>query len=240
MITIASISGGKDSIAMAIEMHKRGEKVDHYIYVDTGVHFPEQEVAIKHLEELLGITITRLRFPHSFWHYAVEIEHKKQTHGKRTHGYGIPSWRNRWCTSVKLVVIRRFIRETLKLKKGECVHLIGIAADEPKRLKPREDARYPLAEYGITEARALEICRENGIFMPGESFYDHASRLSCFCCPFTRVKEAVALYKHRPELWQYIKDLEKATGMAWRTDHGTEYYERLAEEDSNGRCNRDS
>ena len=113
-VTIASISGGKDSIAMAIEMHKRGERVDHYLYVDTGVHFPEQAQAINQLEALIGVKVTRLEFPHSFWHYAVEVEHKKPTHGKRTHGYGIPAWRSRWCTSVKVNTIRRYVREVLR------------------------------------------------------------------------------------------------------------------------------
>lgn len=40
------------------------------------------------------------------------------------------------------------------------MHYVGIAADEPNRIKGEQ---YPLVDQGITEAEALRICYDRGL-----------------------------------------------------------------------------
>lgn len=57
---------------------------------------------------------------------------------------------------------REPVQEFMKvhgLHKGNTKNYIGIAADEPKRV---HDDIYPLFEWGITEAQALDFCYSRG------------------------------------------------------------------------------
>ena len=87
---------------------------------------------------------------------------------------------------------------------------IGFAADEQYRLKRKtnqsERKHYPLVEWGITEAQALEGCRQAGYTWDG--LYDHFSRVSCWCCPFQSLDELRALYRSFPELWAKLRALD--------------------------------
>ena len=48
---------------------------------------------------------------------------------------------------------------------GEYTAVVGIAADEPKRInrKTERDNLLPLVKYGITEAEAFKICERGGV-----------------------------------------------------------------------------
>lgn len=48
---------------------------------------------------------------------------------------------------------------------GEYTAVVGIAADEEKRIhrKAEKDNFLPLVEYGIVEADAFKICKEGGV-----------------------------------------------------------------------------
>jgi hypothetical protein len=101
--------------------------------------------------------------------------------------------------------------------------LIGIAVDEPKRIKPDKMKRYPLVEYGMTEADCLKYCQERGFYV-GDSPYKHIPRMSCYCCPLCNNKQVKYLVRHRPELWADIKRMEALCGEKWKA--GTDFYEK--------------
>jgi hypothetical protein len=84
------------------------------------------------------------------------------------------------------------------------VNYVGIAADEAWRCK---EERYPLVEWGITEAMALQICYDHGFDFGG--LYQIYRRASCWCCPFQRIGELRNLRKHHPELWARLRELDK-------------------------------
>ena len=90
--------------------------------------------------------------------------------------------------------------------KGElgAIHYVGIAADEAWRCK---DERYPLVEWGITEAQALQACYDRGFDFGG--LYEIYHRASCWCCPFQRIDELRKLRKHHPELWEKLLELDR-------------------------------
>lgn len=96
-------------------------------------------------------------------------------------------------------------KEVNRLKKEKnAVHYVGIAADEPKRIK---NDQYPLVEWGITEAQALRICYDRGFDWSG--LYEIYHRCSCWCCPLQRIDELRKLRKHHPELWARLLELDR-------------------------------
>lgn len=231
MFYTASISGGKDSICMGLLLLEKGYPVDDFIFFDLGVEYPETYEAIAKFEQDTGRKVAIVKPPlGDFWYYACEHEYigRQKVKGIPQKGYGFPSFCIRWCTRLKKEAIGSF-EYSKGYSKTNTIQYIGIAFDEPKRIHNFPDKRYPLYEWGITEAEALKICRDRGYFKSPHP-YDYNNRVSCFCCPFTNQKQIEYLIEHRPELWQKIKDHEippEVSGsqrFQWQLK-GTQYFE---------------
>ena len=211
-----SLSGGKDSSCLLILMIEKGLPIDCVLYADTGMEFPEMEAHIAKLDDFLfqerGIHITTLRHPHGFEWMMFEEPKQKPSCLERRARLGIPPYGNgwpgikvRWCTGqLKTHLITK---ETNRLKKEKnALHHIGIAADEAHRCKDDPHNRYPLVEWGITEAQALQICYDRGYDWGG--LYEIYRRASCWCCPFQRIDELRKLRHHHPELWVRLLNMD--------------------------------
>ena len=208
-----SLSGGKDSTAMLLLMLERGMPIDLVLCADTGMEFPEMYGHLAkvdaHLFRERGIHITTLRHPKGFeWlmfekplEKAASIA-KRQALGIPPQGNGWPGMRVRWCTGqLKSHLISK---EVNRLKgQHDAIHYIGIAADEPKRVKGEA---YPLVDWGITEAQALQICYDRDFDFGG--LYQIYRRASCWCCPFQRIGELRKLRQHHPELWAHLLEMD--------------------------------
>ena len=163
---VVSLSGGKDSTAMLLLMVEKGLPIDMVITADTGMEFPEMKEHLDKLDQYLfrerGFHITVLRHPKGFeWLMFYEPKRKAKTIEKRNNlgislqGNGWPCVKVRWCTGqLKTHLISKKI-SSLK-KNGVAIQYVGIAADEPKRIK---DKTYPLDDWQIREREALRICR---------------------------------------------------------------------------------
>ena len=164
----ASISGGKDSICMGLLLIERGYPVDDFIFFDMGVEYPETYDAIAKFERDIGRKVARVTPPlGDFWWYYNEKKYiaKKKMDGVEMNGYGCPTFASRWCTALKREAIKKYERQK-NYSKSNTIQYIGIAADEPKRIRNFADKRYPLYEWGITEADALNYCRSRGYYPP--------------------------------------------------------------------------
>lgn len=192
--TVVSLSGGKDSTAMLLMMLERGETVDEIVFFDTGWEFPQMHDHLDKIEKNEGVAITRLKPEKPFEFYLLDYE---KTKGKRkgTKGYGFPTPRARWCTRIKTETIGKYLKGL-----GDVEVCVGIAADEPKRVK--DGKRYPLVEYGVTETQALEYCYGKGYDWGG--LYEQFDRVSCYCCPLQPINELRLLRKNHPELWDRL------------------------------------
>ena len=167
-----SLSGGKDSSCLLLLMIEKGLPIDCVLYADTGMEFPEMEAHIAKLDDFLyqerGIHITTLRHPHGFEWLMFDVPQQQKraierriAMGQPLTGYGWPGMKVRWCTGqLKTHLITKEVNRLKKEKNA--LHHIGIAADEAHRCKSDEHNRYPLVEWGITEAQALQICYNRG------------------------------------------------------------------------------
>ena len=155
-----SLSGGKDSSAMLLLMIERGMPIDMVLSADTGMEFPEMYEHLAKLDEHLfrerGIHITTLRHPKGFEYLMFDEPKQKPRSLENRAKLGIPPYGNdwpgirvRWCTGQ---LKTHLITKEVNRLKGElgAIHYVGIAADEAWRCK---DERYPLVEWGITEAQ---------------------------------------------------------------------------------------
>ena len=206
----------KDSSALLLLMLEKGMPIDTVIYADTGMEFPEMEAHIAKLDAFLyqerGIHITTLRHPHGFEWLMFDVPQQQKraierriAMGQPLTGYGWPGMKVRWCTGqLKTHLITKEVNR-LKREKN-ALHYIGIAADEAHRCKDDCHNRYPLVEWGITEAQALQVCYDRGYDWGG--LYEIYSRASCWCCPLQRIGELKKLRCHHPELWARLLDMD--------------------------------
>lgn len=217
---IVSFSGGKDSTAMLLRMLEENMQVDEIIYCDTYKEFPQMykhiEKIKKYIKEKYNKEITTLKAEKDFDYYMFEHE-KTRGKNKGKKGYGWATMLCRWCTSnLKTNVINKY----LKAQNEEYTEYIGIACDEPKRIK---DKCYPLIDWGMTEKDCLHYCYERGF--DWEGLYEHFDRVSCWCCPLKNLKELKTLYTHYPELWEELKEMDKKSYNQFRKDYSVKELE---------------
>lgn len=203
-----SLSGGKDSTCLLLLMIERGMPIDTVLFADTGMEFPEMYEHLAKVDEYLyrerGLHITTLRHPKGFEYLMFDkpVKRSEKWNHIYPNGYGWSSMRTRWCTGELKI---HLIDKEVKRIKGEyhALHYVGIAADEAQRCKKE---RYPLVEWGITEAQALQICYNHGFDFGG--LYEIYHRASCWCCPLQRIDELRKLRCHHPELWERLLDMD--------------------------------
>lgn len=208
---VVSFSGGKDSTAMLLRLIEENRPVDKIVYCDTGLEFPEMEEHIKKVEEYIGREITIIKSDKDYMYWGTE--HKFATRSDKVEGYkkgdivsgyGYPTVFSRWCTAG----LKRDITEAYmaKLAKDyEVIHYLGIAVDEPNRVK--DDKSYPLVEWNMTEEDCLKYCYDRGFDWGG--LYDIWGRVSCWCCPLQSLDDLRKLKKYRPELWSKLDEMDK-------------------------------
>ena len=229
-MNVVSFSGGKDSTAMLLMMLERGIQVDRIINVDTTKEFPQMYDHIKKVEQYIGRSIETVKIDFDYW-FGEHIKTRGKRKGEK--GYGWPDFRNRWCTALKREAFSNILYRGAynPRKRGIAVdefHGIavdefhGIAVDELERTKNNQDGtrniRYPLVEWNITEAQALQYCYDKG-FDWGGLYEEGRSRVSCFCCPLQRLGELELTYKHHPELWATIEDLDKKSFRRFKSSY---------------------
>lgn len=205
--SVISFSGGKDSTCLLLMMLEKGMDIDYILFCDTGMEFPEMYEHIKkvdkYISEKYGKHVTVIKSERTFEYYATEYEKVKGLN-KGKHGYGWPTMMNRWCTkALKTSVVRKFLRAH-GMNDSNTKMYIGIAADEPKRIKGDV---YPLFEWGVTEADALQFCYDHGFDWGG--LYKTHSRLSCWCCPLQSLEDMKVLYRDFPQLWKKLEELNR-------------------------------
>lgn len=217
---VASLSGGKDSTAMVLRLVEEKWPLDLVFFCDTGIEFPQMYEHIGRLEKELPVPIVRLKEENGFEYYLLyykPIRRNKELTDKAGFSWAGP--RNRWCTStLKVRVINRYLAEFHK--DYEIVQYIGIAADEPQRVK---EFRYPLMEWGMTEKDCLEYCYRRGYDWGG--LYRLFDRVSCWCCPLQGLEELRMLRREFPQLWKQLLVWESKTWRNFRSDYSVDKLE---------------
>jgi 3'-phosphoadenosine 5'-phosphosulfate sulfotransferase (PAPS reductase)/FAD synthetase len=190
---IVSLSGGKDSTALAIYMRDRLPVVE-YVFCDTQKELPETYEYLERLQVFLGKPINRLNATRGFDHW-LEL-----------YGGYLPSSRMRWCTKMlKLKPFEEFVGDDTVRS------YIAIRADEDREgyisKKPNIQVVYPFKEAGICDTDVFQILEESGLGLP--KYYSWRTRSGCYFCFFQRKAEWAGLLENHPDLFEKAMRYEK-------------------------------
>lgn len=219
---IASVSFGKDSLAMLLLLLSREEKLDEVIFYDTGMEFQSiydiRDKIIVLLKER-NIKYTELKPKYSF-EYIMFDKLVKHRDGTYSNGYSWCGGRCRWGTTEKNKTISKYLKENYGEDYKE---YIGIAYDEQNRIKNDEHKLYPLIDLNMTERDCLEFCYSQGYYWEedGIRLYDILDRVSCWCCANKNLKELRNYYKYLPKYWNKLKVFQKKTDRPFKNNKYT-------------------
>lgn len=224
---ILSLSGGKDSTALAIYLRDRVPDME-YIFHDTGKELPDTLDYIERLEAYLGKRVIRTTTREDFDDVL------------RTKGGMLPSNKRRWCTELlKLKPFETYIGEE------PCINYVGIRADEDRvgyvSHKPNIKAVFPFREDGIDYEGVVRILEDAGLGMPPYTSWGR-TRSGCFFCFYQQKIEWVRLKQHYPDRFEEAKAYEKPNRINgqvffWGDEplEALEQPERMAEIEENWR-----
>ncbi len=212
---IASVSFGKDSLAMLLKLIEQRYPLDEVVFFDTGKEFQaihDTRDAILPLLEQHGIKYTELHPKKSFDYNMFDRPVKKRgTNIVHKKGYSWCGGGCRWGTSIKLAALDSYA------KKKNAIQYVGIAYDEPERLQKELAQKkhlpkiYPLNEWKMTEVDCLSYCYKNGFMWweHGIRLYDILKRVSCWCCQNKNLEELENIYYFLPHYWEKLKDIQQ-------------------------------
>ncbi len=191
---ILSLSGGKDSTALAIYLRDRIEDLE-YVFCDTEKELPETYEYLDRLQAFLGKPIVRLK------HDGRDFDH----HLFLRHGF-LPSPLNRWCTEhLKLRPFEHYVGSDI------AINYVGLRADEDRQgyisHKPNIKAVYPFREAGLVKEDIIRILEESGLGLP--AYYRWRSRSGCYFCFFQQKIEWVGLLENHPDLFYKAVEYER-------------------------------
>lgn len=198
---IASLSYGKDSIAMLEIIKQHDMPLDRIVHVEI-MATDTIPADLPPMMEFKGKADRIIKE-----RYGIEVEH---LHAKKTYDDGFYTKRKKgnhigalygfpgvvcgtWCNRMlKLSVLGKFDAVGI-------TQYIGIAADEPNRFHNLTDRkRSPLVEHGIVESEARKICEELDLLSP---IYTQSARGGCWFCHNQPVNQLRLLRKQYPEYW---------------------------------------
>ena len=198
---ILSLSGGKDSTALAIYMRDRVANME-YVFCDTSQELDETYDYLEKLEAYLGQPIVRLK----------QSENAFDDLLKARRGF-LPSPQMRWCTEqLKIRPFEKYVGDE------PVINYVGIRADENRKgyisSKPNLIAKYPFIEDGINKEDVARILEESGLGFP--DYYKWRSRSGCYFCFFQQRIEWVGLLEEHPALYERAKQYEKDDSLTGR------------------------
>jgi 3'-phosphoadenosine 5'-phosphosulfate sulfotransferase (PAPS reductase)/FAD synthetase len=189
---ILSLSGGKDSTALAIYMRDKVPDME-YVFCDTGEELKETYDYLEKLQAFLGKEIKVLKSNRYGFTDLLKVRN----------GY-LPSPQSRWCTQyLKILPFEEYIAN------DEVVSYVALRADEGFRTgyissKPNIKAVYPFKEDGVNKPDVFEILEESGLGVP--EYYQWRSRSGCYFCFYQQRIEWVGLLeKHEDLFWEAEK-----------------------------------
>ena len=191
---ILSLSGGKDSAALALYMRDRIPDME-YIFSDTLKELPETYEYLERISTYLGKPVVRLNAEVGFDHWY------------EMYGGMIPSNHRRWCTRMlKLKPFEQYCGD------ADVINYVGLRADENRSgyisHKPNIKAVYPFQEAGLILRDIEEILKSSGVGMPPYTKWGR-TRSGCYFCFYQQKIEWVRLKEAHPDLYEKAKAYEK-------------------------------
>ena len=209
---IATISGGKDSVAMTDLLCKNGYPVDYIIFQDTMAELPLMYEYIDKLKDYFmsrynkEITVLKPKSTFEEWCFGVIKDKNADKFGWIR---GIPMvWSEPcfWRREAKQKPSDKFLKVN-EIK--EATYYIGYTYGENRSIQDSENIKfkYPLKDdFKMTERNCQEYLINQEMENP---LYRYFSRTGCGFCPAMSEKASFEIWKNFKETWEYMKQIEK-------------------------------
>lgn len=215
---VASISYGKDSLAMLEIIKRNNLQLDRIIHseiwatdtiqADLPPMVEFKDKADKIIFERYGIKVERVRSVKSYEEWFYTVKGGKAKYPNTIYGFPMTNWG--WCSD------RLKVRPLTKATKN-CHTYLGIAVDEPKRLKGlTKNKSSPLADYNITESECLEICKELDLLSP--IYTKETLRGGCWFCHNQKMSQLRLLRDNYPEYWELMLKWDNDSLVTFKPD----------------------
>ena len=213
---LVSVSGGKDSTAMALWLIDQGlQDRCHWVFADTGWEHPDVYAYLEYLEGIIGPIhrATNSKYPGGF----ADLVRKKGM---------FPSRKFRFCTEqLKVVPIREYAAQLTKELGAELISCVGIRAAESRSRAALDmwdnggpiklDTWRPIIEWGVEDV--IEYHNRHNVVPCSLYLRDkHPSqRVGCYPCIMSRKSELRAIDAHDQWRVDQIRELEKEVQEAF-------------------------
>lgn len=209
---VIAISGGKDSVAMALRLAEVEPREYDYLITPTGNELPEMHEHWRRLEVMLGRELIRLQ-PFGDGDGLAAVIRDQGT---------IPNFRMRFCTRIlKLEPTIKWLTE-----HAPCTQYVDLRADEETREGLYGDidgvtTRHPLREWGWGIADVWDYLDSRGVTIP--------ERTDCAWCFYQRIIEWKRLWQNNPDAYQAGVEIEQEIGHTFRSNGRDSWPASLAE-----------
>lgn len=200
---ILSLSGGKDSTALAIYLRDKVPEME-YVFCDTGEELPETYDYLERLQAYLGKEIVYLKNMRQGFRDLLDARR----------GF-LPSPQARWCTQyLKILPFEQYVGD------DDVISYIAIRSDETYRKgyvssKKNIKAVYPFIDAGIIKKDVFLLLEESGLGVP--EYYEWRSRSGCYFCFYQQRIEWVGLLERHPDLFWAAEAFEKRDELTGET-----------------------
>lgn len=199
-VNVVALSGGKDSVAMSLELREREPYVETvYLITPTDDELPEMKAHWADLEKRLGQPMT------------VVTHHTLQS---LIEGYeALPNFRQRWCTrQIKVEPCVAWMKRRQQRDRRGHFLCVGLRADEPERQGLYSNlihTRFPLREWGWGIRDVWACLKKHGVKIP--------RRTDCARCYGQRLGEWWELWKKYPGIYADAEAQEARYGHTFRS-----------------------
>lgn len=224
---VVSFSGGRTS-AYLVHLIKTLGMNTTYIFMDTGAEHPETYKFIRNVVQHWGIDLICLRVEYNPElgkgndYDILGVDDIGPDYGPwvgMLKKYGCPSVESPYCTSrMKTEPHDKYCND--RFGKGNYVTWLGIRADEPKRLKPRQGVRYLAEISDFDKTDVLEWWKEQPFNLGIE---EHLG--NCVFCIKKGLNKVALAAKDEPELARQF--IEVAEGEDVRTTGRKHQHKRM-------------
>lgn len=221
---VLSLSYGKDSLACLEAIRLLGLPLDRIVHAEVWandtipadlppmVEFKKK--ADKIIKERYGIEVEHIRAKRTYEEcfYSIVGAIKKESRSKNAGMiYGFPYRMGQWCNSRLKVGVLDSI-------KG--IWYLGIAADEPERIKRHSvpGKMLPLVMIGWNEAYCRKWCEENDLLSP---IYTDSARGGCWFCHNQGIDQLRLLRRNYSELWALLLKWDNDSPVTFHPDGHT-------------------
>ena len=214
---LVSVSGGKDSTAMALWLIDQGLKDRcYFVFADTGWEHPDVYAYVEYLEGIIGpiYRATNSKYPGGF----ADLVRQKGM---------FPSRKFRFCTEqLKVVPIREYAAKLSDELEAELISCVGIRAAESRSRAALDmwdsggpiklDTWRPIIEWGVEDV--IEYHNRHNV-VPCSLYLreKHPSeRVGCYPCIMSRKAEIRAIDAHDSWRIDEIRELEQEAQLVYK------------------------